>query len=165
MWCHLHDQDCQVFFHVPVNACSVISYCSLHHPLVSITQKPTVARREIRTRLCTYNYGFKGIHVHIYWRLIDIGEVGLVRKPVSNTSWMAVVSRTDCHKSVRNCCVKENFGGVFVLSFCFFQILYLHGGLNIVIGLSQISCFFPLSLLYRSIQIEVIYIYSENVRN
>ena len=35
---------------------------------------------------------------------------------------MAVVTPTDCHKSARNCCVIEAFGGGFVLSRCFFSV-------------------------------------------
>ena len=33
----------------------------------------------------------------------------------NHTSWMAVAIRTYCHKSVRNCCTDEVYGGVFVL--------------------------------------------------
>ena len=40
---------------------------------------------------------------------------GWARKPVNHTSWVAVVTPTDCAKSVRNRCVIEVFGGVFVL--------------------------------------------------
>ena len=34
----------------------------------------------------------------------------------NHTSWVAIVTKTDCSKSVRNGCVIENFGDVFVLS-------------------------------------------------
>ena len=36
----------------------------------------------------------------------------LVRTPVNNTSWVAIVTPTDRPKSVRNRCVIELFGGV-----------------------------------------------------
>ena len=38
------------------------------------------------------------------------------RKPINHTSLVAVVTLTDRHKSVRNRCVIDHFGGVFVLS-------------------------------------------------
>ena len=41
-------------------------------------------------------------------------------KLVNHTSWMAVVTPTGLPKSVRNRCVIDLFGGVFVLSLCFF---------------------------------------------
>ena len=48
-------------------------------------------------------------------------------------------------KSVRNCCVIEVFGGVFVLSRCF---MYFPVGVEaFVIGLSQISSFFSLVIV------------------
>ena len=37
----------------------------------------------------------------------------------NHTSWMSVVTPTDRPKSVRNCCVIEVYGGVFVLSIGF----------------------------------------------
>ena len=37
------------------------------------------------------------------------------RKPAYHTSWMTVVTPTDRPKSVRNRCIIEDFGGVFVL--------------------------------------------------
>ena len=53
---------------------------------------------------------------------------------------MAIVTPTDRHKSVRNRCVIEVFGGVFVLSRCFLDFSL---GVGVfVIGLSQISSFF-----------------------
>ena len=45
-----------------------------------------------------------------------MGRLG-TRKPVNH--WMTVVTPTDRHKSVRNRCVIEVFGGVFVLSITF----------------------------------------------
>ena len=72
-----------------------------------------------------------------------VGRLG-TRKPVNHTSWMTVVTPTDRPKSVRNCCVIEVFGGVFVLSFCFdFSV-----GIGVfIIGLSQISFFFSLNYI------------------
>ena len=40
---------------------------------------------------------------------------------LNNTSSVAVVAPTDHPKSVRNGCVIEVFGGVFVLSLCFLE--------------------------------------------
>ena len=40
----------------------------------------------------------------------------------NHTSWMAVVNPTCRLKSVRNRCVIEGFGGVFVLSLCFLDL-------------------------------------------
>ena len=42
----------------------------------------------------------------------------------------AVVTPNERPKSVRNCLVIEVFGGVFVLSFCFFIFLLLWGFLS-----------------------------------
>ena len=53
---------------------------------------------------------------------------------------MAIVTPTDRTKSVRNRCVIEVFGGVFVLLRCFFDFSVGVGAF--VIGLSQISSFF-----------------------
>ena len=41
----------------------------------------------------------------------------------NHTSWRAIVTQTDSPKSVRNRCVIEVFGGVFVLSRCFLDFL------------------------------------------
>ena len=49
------------------------------------------------------------------------GKVGPV-KPVNHTNWMTVVTPSDRPKSVRNRCVIEIFGDVFVLSCCAFDI-------------------------------------------
>ena len=54
---------------------------------------------------------------------------------------MTVVTPTDRPKSVRNRCVIEVFGGVFVSSFSF-RIFWWYRGFDI--GLSQISFFFSL---------------------
>ena len=53
---------------------------------------------------------------------------------------MAIVTLTDRPKSVRNRCVIEVYGGVFVLSSCFLD--FSVGVEAFVIGLSQISSFF-----------------------
>ena len=53
---------------------------------------------------------------------------------------MTVVTPTDRPKSVRNRCVIEVFGGVFVLSRCFLDFSVDVGAF--VIGLTQISSFF-----------------------
>ena len=52
---------------------------------------------------------------------------------------MAIVTPTDRPKSVRNWCVIEVFGGVFVLSRCFLDFSVVVGAF--VTGLSQISSF------------------------
>ena len=52
---------------------------------------------------------------------------------------MAFVTPADCPKSVRNRCVFEVFGGVFVLSRCFLDFSVRVGAF--VIGPSQISFF------------------------
>ena len=70
---------------------------------------------------------------------------GKVWDPVNrfnHTSWVAIVTLTDRPKSVRNRCVIEVFGGVFVLSRCFLDFFVGVGAF--VIGLSQISFFFSL---------------------
>ena len=53
---------------------------------------------------------------------------------------MVVVTQTDHSKSVRNRCVTEVFGGVFVLSHCFLECSVGVG--TFLIRLSQISSFF-----------------------
>ena len=58
---------------------------------------------------------------------------------------MGIVTLTDRPKSVRNRCVIEVFGAVFVLSRCFLDFSVGVG--TFVIGLSQISSFYPLSFL------------------
>ena len=58
----------------------------------------------------------------------------------NDTSWVTIVTQTDRPKSVRNRCVIEVFGGVFVLSRCFLNCSIGVGAF--VIGLSQISSFF-----------------------
>ena len=62
------------------------------------------------------------------------GTVGSLLTRLNHTSWVAVVTPTDCPKSVRNPCVIEVFGGVFVLSRCFSDLSVGVGAF--VIGLS-----------------------------
>ena len=52
---------------------------------------------------------------------------------------MAIVTPTGRPKSVRNCCLIEVFGGVYVLSRCFLGFSVGLGAL--LIGLSKISSF------------------------
>ena len=52
----------------------------------------------------------------------------------NHTSWVAIVTPTDRPKAVRNRCVIEVFGGVFVLSLCFIECSV--GARAFVIGLS-----------------------------
>ena len=59
---------------------------------------------------------------------------------------MTAVTPTDRPKSVRNRCVIEVFGDVFVLSRCFLDFSVSVG--SVVIGLSQISSFFSNSKLW-----------------
>ena len=60
----------------------------------------------------------------------------------NHTSWVAIVTRIDRPKSVRNRCVIEGFWSVFVLSLCFLDFYVGVGAF--VIGLSQIFSFFSL---------------------
>ena len=57
----------------------------------------------------------------------------------NHTSWVVIVTPTDRPKSVRNRCVIDVFGGVFVFSCCFLDFSVGVGAF--VIGLSQISSF------------------------
>ena len=60
----------------------------------------------------------------------------------NHTSWVTAVTPTDRPKSVRNSCVINVFGGVFMLSRCFLDCSV---GVGVfVIGLSQISSFFSI---------------------
>ena len=61
---------------------------------------------------------------------------------MNNTSFVAVVTQTDCHSLVRNLCETEHSvaSSVFPLYFLKFAI----GDGNFVIGVSQISSFFSL---------------------
>ena len=77
-----------------------------------------------------------------YTAFVVIGKVGI--DPVNRfnrTSWVPIATPTDRPKSVRNCCVIDVFGGVFVLSRYFLDFSVGVGAF--VIGLSQISSFSP----------------------
>ena len=52
----------------------------------------------------------------LLWRVVMLGS----RKPVNHISWEVIVTPTDGPKSVRNPYVIDVFGGLFVLSHCFF---------------------------------------------
>ena len=55
-----------------------------------------------------------------YKAVAGSGKVGPVDQ-AKDTSWVALVTPTDRHKSVRSRCVIELFGCVFVLSLCRFD--------------------------------------------
>ena len=61
------------------------------------------------------------------------------RKPVNDTSWVALITQTDRPKSVRNRCSIELFCGVVCVVTCPFDISVGVGAF--VIGLGQISSF------------------------
>ena len=69
------------------------------------------------------------------------GKVSSLSIRLNHTSWVAVVTPTDCPKSP---CVIEVFGGVFVLSRWFSDLSVGVGAF--VIGLSQISSFFSFNV-------------------
>ena len=73
--------------------------------------------------------------IDIPFRYLYLGS----RKPVYHTSWEVVVTLTDRPKSVRNRCVIEDFGGVFVLPCCFSDFSVGVGAF--IIRLSHISSF------------------------
>ena len=74
-----------------------------------------------------------------YTAVAGSGKDGPVNQ-VNHTSWVAVDTPTDRHKSVRNRCVVALFVTLFVLSFRPFDISV--GVWAFVIGLSQISSLF-----------------------
>ena len=59
----------------------------------------------------------------------------------NHTSWVAIVTPTDRPKLVRNHCVIEGFGSVFVLSRCFLNFAVGVGAF--VIGLKMATSHFP----------------------
>ena len=67
---------------------------------------------------------------------------------VNGKVWMAVVTTTDRLKSVRNRCIIEVFGGVFVLSLYFLESVMAIR--DFVIGMSQITslCSSIIDLIY-----------------
>ena len=88
----------------------------------------------------------KYLHILVldYTAVAVNGKVGPV-KPVNHTSWMTVVTPSNCPKSVCNRCVIELFGDVFLVSCCPFDIPVAIGAF--VVGLSQISSFLFLFVL------------------
>ena len=64
---------------------------------------------------------------------------------------MAIVNPTERPKSVRNRCVIEVFGRVFVLSRCFSN--FSVGVRTFVIGLSQISSFFSFYVTLNDVSV------------
>ena len=68
----------------------------------------------------------------LYIRIHNSNQISNKKKPTREFRMLP--------KSVRNCCVIEGFGGVCVLSRCFFDFSDDVGAF--VIGLSQISSFF-----------------------
>ena len=73
-------------------------------------------------------------------------QTGSYLNRFNHTSWVVVVTSTHCPNSVRNRCVIEVFGGIFVLLRCFLD--FSVGVRVFVIGLSQISSFFSSNLSY-----------------
>ena len=74
-----------------------------------------------------------------------VGRFG-ARQPVYHTSWIAVVTPTDRHKSVCTSLCYRTFGDVFALSLFF---LFFVGVEDFVIGLSKI-CDFSVNNLITS---------------
>ena len=85
-------------------------------------------------------YKFLNVCHFDYTAVAGSGKGWPVNK-VYHTSWVAVGTKTDRPKSVRNSCVIEFFVELIVLSLCPFDISFGVGAF--VIGLSQI---FPFSL-------------------
>ena len=86
-------------------------------------------------------YTFLNVCPFDYTAVAGSGRVGPVNRlttPVDHTSWVAVVTPTDCPKSVRNRCVVEFF--------CVVTLPFSAGDGAFVIGLSHISSFFSLSI-------------------
>ena len=86
-------------------------------------------------------YKFLNVCPFDYTAVAGSGKA-LAGKPVNHTSLMTVATPSDRPKSVRNRCVIELFGDVFVLSCCPFHIAV--GIRAFVLRLSQISSFFLL---------------------
>ena len=87
-----------------------------------------------RPRYFYFAYKYLNVCHFDYTAFAVSGKVGHPRKRCNHTSWMTVVTQADRPKSVRNRCVIEVFGGVFVCPLVFeFSV-----GIGvIVIGLSQ----------------------------
>ena len=85
-------------------------------------------------------YTFLNVCPFDYTAVEVSGKVGPVNQ-VNHTSWVAVVTQTDRHKSVRNRCVIELFCDVVcVVTLPFWHFCFDVGAF--VIGLSQISSLF-----------------------
>ena len=74
----------------------------------------------ILTKVCLYckHYSSRAVFVWLHC-CCDEWEGLYPLNRFNHTSWMPVVTPTDCLKSVRNRCAIEVFGGVFVLSIGF----------------------------------------------
>ena len=83
-------------------------------------------------------YKFLNVYPFDYTAVAGSGKVGPVNQ-VNHTSWVAVVTPSDCPKSVRNRCLIELFCGVVYVVTCPFDISVGVGAF--VMGLSQISSF------------------------
>ena len=69
-----------------------------------------------------------------------VGRLSARKTGLTTPSWMTAVTPADRPKSVRNSCVIKVFGGVFMLSRCFFDCSV---GVGVfVTGLGRISSFF-----------------------
>ena len=76
------------------------------------------------------------------------GQIFELQLSLTTPVWLTAVTPTDRPKSVRNCCVIEVFGGVFV---CCYDALDFSVGIRaFVLGLSQISSFFSSTKQYAS---------------
>ena len=85
-------------------------------------------------------YKFLNVCPFDYTAVAGSGKVGPVNQ-VNHTSLVAVITPTDCPKSICNSCIIELFFvALFVLSLCPFGVSVIVGAF--VTGLSQISSFF-----------------------
>ena len=87
-----------------------------------------------------------------------VGRLGS-RNRFNNTSLVSVVTLTDRPKSVRDCCVIEVLGGVFVFLLCFLERSVVIG--TSVIGLSQITSFFSYILIKTNRTIFLPFVHGE----
>ena len=84
-------------------------------------------------------YKFLNVCPFDYTAVAVCGKVERFVNRFTHTIWVTAVTPTDRPNSVRNRCVIEVFGGVFMLSHCFLDFSVSVG--VFVIGLSQISSF------------------------
>ena len=73
--------------------------------------------------VCPFNYTALAVSGNIW-----IPITGLNTPVDLHTSWVVIVTLSDRPKSVRNCCVIEVFGGIFVLQRCFCGLFCEHRG-------------------------------------